>query len=235
MLVSSAGQPISRERRFNLLGPDAMPQLRSRTARSPIAAAAVLRTALVAGAAVVGAVSSEVRAEMAAYTIDPEHFSILFSAEHIGYQQQLGMFLDGSGSFRFDETTQELADLVVEIDATSVFTNHEARDKHIRSADFLDAEAHPLIRFVMTEAEPLSDTHGTLTGDLTIRGVTQPVTLDVRLNKIGPYPWGSNNVVGVSAETVIRRSDFGSTYALEGGLVGDEIPLTFELEAIRQD
>ena len=74
-----------------------------------------------------------------------------------------------------------------------------------------------------------------ITGDLTIRGVTQPVTLDVRLNKIGPYPWGSNYVVGVSAETTIRRSDFGSTYALEGGLVGDEIPLTFEIEAIRQD
>ena len=92
-----------------------------------------------------------------------------------------------------------------------------------------------MIRFVMTEAEPLSDNHGTITGDLTFRGVTQPVTLDVRLNKIGPYPWGSNYVVGVSAETVIRRSDFGSTYALEGGMVGDEIPLTFEIEAIRRD
>lgn len=195
------------------------------------------RAGLVACLALLGcsATLPEARAELQPYEIDPEHFSILFSADHIGYQQQLGMFLDGSGSFRFDETTNELADLVVEIDAKSVFTNHQARDNHLRSGDFLDAEAHPMIRFVMTEAEPLSDTQGTITGDLTIRGVTQPVTLDVRLNKIGPYPWGSNYVVGVSAETVIRRSDFGSTYALEGGMVGDEIPLTFEIEAIRRD
>ena len=197
----------------------------------------VRRAIVVAGLALLvqSASPSEVRAEPALYAIDPEHFSILFRADHIGYQQQLGLFLDGSGSFRFDEAANEVADLVVEIDATSVFTNHRARDNHIKSGDFLDAEAHPMIRFVMTEAEPLSDTHGTITGDLTIRGVTRPVTLDVRLNKVGPYPWGSNHVVGVSAETVIRRSDFGSTYALEGGLVGDEIGLSFEIEAIRQD
>ncbi len=182
-----------------------------------------------------GLVSGPARAEMARYVIDPEHFSILFAASHIGYQQQLGMFLEGSGSFAFDETSRELADLVVEIDPKSVFSNHEARDNHLRSGDFLDAEAHPLIRFVMTEAEPLSDTHGRVTGDLTVRGVTRPVTLDVELNKIGAYPWGSNYVVGVSAATVIERSAFGSTYALEGGLVGDEVALTFEIEAIRQD
>jgi len=195
------------------------------------------RAGLVACVALLGCTATppEARAELAPFDIDPEHFSILFSADHIGYQQQLGMFLDGSGSFRFDETTNELADLVVEIDAKSVFTNHQARDNHLRSGDFLDAEAHPMIRFVMTEAGPLSDNHGTITGDLTFRGVTQPVTLDVRLNKIGPYPWGANYVVGVSAETVIRRSEFGSTYALEGGMVGDEIPLTFEIEAIRRD
>ena len=174
-------------------------------------------------------------AEMARFAIDPEHFSILFSAGHLGYQQQLGMFLEGSGSFSFDETSLELADLVVEIEAASVFSNHQARDNHLRSGDFLDAENHPMIRFVMTETEPASDTTGRVTGDLTIRGVTRPVTLDVELNKIGAYPWGANYVVGVSAETVIKRSDFGSTYALEGGMVGDEVRLVFEIEAIRQD
>lgn len=174
-------------------------------------------------------------AEMARYAIDPEHFSILFSAGHIGYQQQLGMFLEGSGSFSFDETSLELADLVVEIEAASVFSNHQARDNHLRSGDFLDAENHPMIRFVMTEAEAAADTTGRITGDLTFRGVTRPVTLEVELNKIGAYPWGSNYVVGVSAETVINRSDFGSTYALEGEMVSDEITLVFEIEAIRQD
>ena len=177
----------------------------------------------------------EAQAEMARFLIDPEHFSILFSTGHLGYQQQLGLFLDGSGSFTFDETTNELADLVVEIEAASVFSNHRARDNHLRSGDFLDAENHPMIRFVMTEAEPASETTGTITGDLTLRGVTLPVTLDVQLNKIGAYPWGSNYVVGVSAETVINRSDFGSTYALEGEMVGDAVTLVFEIEAIRQN
>jgi polyisoprenoid-binding protein YceI len=87
----------------------------------------------------------------------------------------------------------------------------------------------------MTEAVPETETTGTVTGDLTFRGITRPVTLDVTSTKIGAYPWGSNHVLGVSAETVIRRSEFGSTYALEGGMVGDEIKLAFELEAIRRD
>lgn len=200
--------------------------------------AATIRTAALAAVLALAAGTGTARlaaADMARWVIDPEHFSILFGASHIGYQQQLGFFLEGSGSFNFDEGSQELAELVVEIDARSVFTNHEARDNHLRSGDFLDADNHPLIRFVMTEATPATETTGTITGDLTIRGVTQPVTLDVELNKIGAYPWGSTYVLGISAETVISRSAFGSTYALEGGLVGDEIELVFELEAIRQD
>jgi len=176
-----------------------------------------------------------VEAEPARWAIDPEHFSIMFQAGHIGYQQQIGLFLDGGGSFAFDEATLELSDLVVEIDAASVFTDHAARDNHLRSGDFLAAGDHPMIRFVMTEALPASETTGTITGDLTLRGVTRPVEVDVTLNKIGAYPWGSNYVLGVSAATVIKRSDFGSTYGLEGDLVGDDITLTFEIEAIRQD
>lgn len=171
----------------------------------------------------------------ARYAIDPEHFSILFAASHIGYQAQLGLFLNGGGGFVYDEETQELSELVVEIEAASVFTNHAARDNHLRSGDFLDAENHPVIRFVMTGATPETETSGTVTGDLTLRGVTRPITLDVTLNRIGAYPWGDSHVIGISAETVVKRSDFGSIYAVEGGVVADEIPLAFEIEAIRQD
>lgn len=174
-------------------------------------------------------------AEPARFEIDPAHFSVVFNASHIDYGATWGMFLEGSGGFMFDEEAKTLSDLEVEINTTSVFTNHERRDGHLRSADFLDAETHPVATFVMTDSEALSDTTGTVTGDLTLRGVTKPVTLDVTLNKTGPYPWGDNYVVGVTATTSIQRSDFGSTYALDNNLVGDEIPLTFELEAIRQD
>lgn len=169
------------------------------------------------------------------YEIDKSHFSVVFNADHIGYGATWGMFLDGSGSFMFDEDARTLSDLSVTIDANSVFTNHDRRDGHLRSADFLDAENHPDVTFVMTGATAESDTTGKVTGDLTLRGVTNPVTLDVTLNKIGPYPWGSNYVVGITAETTLKRSDWGMTYAIENGLVGDEVPIVIELEAIRQD
>ena len=167
------------------------------------------------------------------WEIDPAHFSIVFNANHIDYGRTWGMFLKGEGSFVFDEDTKELSDLTVTIPADSVFSNDDRRDGHLRSNDFLGAEANPLITFVMTDATPATENTGTITGDLTLRGVTKPVTLDVTLNKIGPYPWGSNYVLGVTATTTIMRSDFGMTYALEGNLVGDDIPLTFEIEAIR--
>ena len=174
-------------------------------------------------------------AEPARWVIDPGNSSIGFSANHIGYKDVLGLFLEERGSFTFDEATRELSDLVFEVEAASVFTDNPARNQHLMSDDFLAAESHPLIRFVMTEAEAATETSGTIKGDLTIRGVTRPAEVDVTLNRIAPYPWGGNYVLGVSAEAVVRRSEFGSTYALEDGLVGDEIHLTFEVEAIRQD
>ena len=173
-------------------------------------------------------------AEPARFEIDPQHLSIVFNVEHLGYGAVWGLFLKGSGGFTYDEEARELRDLKVEIDTASVFSNDEACDGHLRSGDFLDAEAHPVATFVMTEAEALSETTGTVTGDLTFRGDTHPVTLDVTLNKIGPYPWGENYVVGITATTTLKRSEWGSTYALEDNLVGDDVPLTIELEAIRQ-
>lgn len=174
-------------------------------------------------------------AEPARWVIDPGNSSIGFHANHIGYKDVLGLFLEESGSFTFDEATQELTELVFEVEASSVFTDNPARNEHLLSDDFLAAEEHPLIRFVMTEALPETASTGTIRGDLTIRGVTRPIEVAVTLNRIAPYPWGKNYVLGVSAEAVVRRSEFGSTYALEGGLVGDEIFLSFEIEAIRQD
>ncbi|XWN31354.1 MAG: YceI family protein [Devosia sp.] len=190
---------------------------------------------LAAGALLLSAAADRAYADAERFEIDTTHFSIVFSADHIEYGNTWGMFLRGGGSFMYDEDTQDLSDLSVTIETASVFTNNDRRDEHVRSEDFLDADAHPDITFVMTGSEKESDTAGKVMGDLTVRGVTKPVTLDVTLNKIGPYPFGNNYVVGVTAKTMLKRSDFGSTYALEGNLVGDEIPIIIELEAIRQD
>ena len=176
-------------------------------------------------------------AEPAEFRIDEEHFSIGFLVEHIGYADTLGQFLEAEGSFVYDEAANELHEGRVVIRADSVFTNHERRDKHLRGDDFLGADNHETIRFVATEWQPGEDhpRRGTLKGDLTLLGETQPVSLDVTLNKSAEYPFGHGGyTLGISARTTIDRSEWGMTYGVERDLVGDEVELIFELEAIRQ-
>ncbi|HEX2526307.1 MAG TPA: YceI family protein [Geminicoccus sp.] len=169
------------------------------------------------------------------WRLDPDHTTVMFEAPHIGYARIFGFFQRVQGELIFDETTRSLTSLRVKVDVDSVFTNDVKRDRHLRSADFLDANSHPVAEFVMTDADPMSDRTGQIIGDLTLRGVTRQVTLDVTLNRIGPYPFGTNYVLGASLTTIIKRSDFGSTYALQEGWIPDEIPVRIEVEAIREE
>jgi polyisoprenoid-binding protein YceI len=174
-------------------------------------------------------------AEPADWRIDPEHFSIAFDVEHIGYQRQIGLFRDASGSFRYDPETNELVEGRVVVEADSVFTDHDERDRHLRDDDFLDADDHPEIVFETTGWTPEADDRGTLTGRLTLLGRTHPVELDVTLNKRAEYPFGhGRETLGISARTTIARSRWGMDYAVDNGLVGDDVALRFEFEAIRQ-
>ena len=174
-------------------------------------------------------------AEPATYAIDPEHAVVGFTVMHAGYAKVLGIFGEVEGSFVFDDETRDVSDISATIQAASVSTFHERRDNHVRSDDFLAAEAHPLITFTANGGTLISDDTGTVTGDLTIRGVTNPVTLNVTLNKIADYPCcHGKETLGISATATILRSDYGSTYALPE-FVGDEVEIMLEFEAIRQD
>ena len=171
----------------------------------------------------------------AGWKIDPEHLSVAFEIEHIGYQHQIGMFREAQGSFRYDPETRELAEGRFEVDAASVFTAHDERDEHVRNDDFLDVENHPAIVFEATRYTPGEGNGGTLAGDLTLLGQTHPVELDVTINKRGKYPFGhAKETLGISARTTIKRSRWGMDYAVSNNLVGDEVALRFEFEAIRQ-
>lgn len=175
------------------------------------------------------------QAEPSTWQIDPEHAVVAFTIMHAGYAKVLGRFSDIEGSFVYDPETQELGDVTARIGTASVDTDHEKRDEHVRSADFLDAGAHPAITFTATSSTPTSETTGTVTGDLTIRGITQPVTLDVTLNKRADYPCcHGKETLGISATAEILRSDFGSTYALPD-FVGDAVDIILEFEAIRAE
>jgi polyisoprenoid-binding protein YceI len=169
------------------------------------------------------------------FVLDESHVSVGFLAGHARFAQVLGQFTDVSGDFVYDAQTRTLDSAEVEIAADSVFTAHEGRDEHLRDADFLDAGAHPTIRFVATDYQADGDQGGRLTGDLTLRGVTQPITLDVTLNRRGPHPIGGADTLGGSLRGSLKRSEFGMTYALEGELVSDRIDLIIEFEATRDD
>ncbi|WP_338550742.1 YceI family protein [Roseovarius phycicola] len=186
--------------------------------------------------AVAAALATSAQADMARYELDPTHTAIYFKVDHIGYAKTLGVFTGLSGSFSYDDETQELKDVNVTILADSVNTFNEARDGHVRNKDFLHVSEHPEITFVASGGTPTSDTNGTVTGDLTILGQTQPVTLTVQLNKVGEYPFGhKREVLGLSMNTSIKRSDFGMTYAVDNGLVGDEVAINIETEAMKME
>lgn len=181
-------------------------------------------------------IASTAQAEMASYQLDPEHTTVYFTVDHIGFAKTLGVFTRLSGEFMYDAKTQELGAVNVSIDSASVESFNEARDTHVRGSDFLDVETHPAITFTASGGTATSDTSGTVAGDLTILGQTRPITLDVTLNKSDTYPFGhKREVLGLSMSTVIMRNDFGMSYAVGNGLVGDAVTVRIETEAMKAE
>lgn len=181
-----------------------------------------------------------VQAKPEKYVIDPEHFTIAISVRHIGYFNLIGLFTEGAGSFTFDESKPEVSDIKVTVSTGSFFSGHEKRDAHVRSADFLSAKEFPEMVFVGKRSEKTGDRTGKIHGELTLRGVTKPLTLDVTWLKSAEYPIGGGlfggkpYVTGINARGTLKRSDFGMTYAVDNGLVGDEVTLILGFEARRQ-
>jgi len=137
------------------------------------------RTALAVVAALALIAANPVASEE--YMIDTKgaHASIKFKISHLGYSWLYGRFNTFSGSFSYDENNPSAAKAMVEIDTASVDSNHAERDKHLRSADFLDVAEHPKATFVSTGFQEQGDGKAVLSGDLTLHGVTRPVTIDV--------------------------------------------------------
>ncbi len=180
-------------------------------------------------------------ASPAKYEIDPAHVTIALKVRHIGYYDMIGLFTDAGGSFMFDDKAPAVSDIRIVVKTGSFFSGHKKRDDHVRSADFLNAKEFPEMVFVGKRAEKTGDRTGKIHGDLTLRGVTKPLTLDITWNKSGEYPFGGGllggkpYVAGFNASGSLKRSDFGMTYAVDNGLVGDDVQLILGFEAIRQD
>ena len=174
-------------------------------------------------------------AEPARYELDPSHTTVAFLVEHAGYAKTLGQFARASGAYTFDDASGTLSSLRVVVATDSVDTHHEARDRHLRSADFLDTAKHDEMTFAASAARRTGDNTFTVTGELTLLGRTRPLTLEATVNKSEPYPFGDRaDVMGISARATLKRSDFGMTYGVADDLVGDDVEIIIELEARRQ-
>ena len=170
-------------------------------------------------------------AEAGDYAIDSGHSFVQFKISHIGVSWMIGTFEKLSGSFTYDsEAGPEAQSITVEIDTASVDTNHAERDKHLRSADFLDVDEFPTATFVSTGYEGDAE-GGVMTGDLTLHGVTKSIDIAVTVVGEGKDPWGGYRA-GFEGTTTITRKDFGMGYNL--GPAAESMELSLFIEGVRK-
>ena len=171
------------------------------------------------------------------WQIDLAHSHINFTVRHMMISKVRGTFETFSGSVNFDEANPANTTVDISIDAGSINTREEQRDGHLRSPDFLNADEFPTLTFKSTKVEQADEETGKLYGDLTIRGVSKPVVLDVEYAGQAKSPWGTTSA-GFSAKTSINRTDWELNWnqALETGgiLVGEKITIEIELELVKQ-
>lgn len=170
------------------------------------------------------------------WALDTTHSGISFSIRHMVVAKVRGRFGSWTGSVKLDEQDLTRSQLDVQIDASSIDTGNAQRDTHLRSADFLDVEQFPNLRFQSTRLESAGAERFRVIGNLTIHGVSREVTLDVERGGQGKDPWG-NQRIGFAATTSILRSDFGLTWnqALETGglLVADRVDIELDVQVVQ--
>lgn len=177
-----------------------------------------------------GAFSAALAADT--YAIDTVHTQVLFFADHLGLSKSQGEFLKFEGRYRFDPADWSTASVDVTIDTASLSMDDPKWDEHLKSPDFFSVEQHPRMTFRSTRVEQHGENSGRIHGDLTLLGITRPVTLDVRFNKAAEIPTSKKFKSGFSATSKIKRSEWGMKYGLPG--IGDEVEIRLEVEGYRQ-
>lgn len=197
----------------------------------------ILRNTLIAAALVAAAAPAAAET----FKVDITHSSFVFSANHIGYTNVLGMFRDWEGEFTFDQKAPEATKVKITVKTESVDTNDRrlqaqggirGRDEHLRSADFFNVKEFPTMTFESTKVEKTGEKTAKLHGNITLLGQTKPVVFDVTFNKVAPHPVPAYKGVltaGFSIRGTIKRSEWGMKTGVPA--VGDEIPLMIEIEA----
>lgn len=182
------------------------------------------------------AVNPDLAALTGDYSLDPAHTAIGFVARHAMVTNVKGSFLDFTGTLHLDGTDPAKSTATIDVRMESVETGNADRDGHLKSSDFFKTDEFPTMTFRSTKAEALGGDDYRITGDLSILGVTKPITIDLEFNGAAKDPFG-NERVGFEGKTEILRSEWGLTWnaALETGgfLVSDKIKLNFDISAIK--
>ncbi|WP_319517454.1 YceI family protein [uncultured Martelella sp.] len=164
------------------------------------------------------------------YEFDKSHSNLSFSYNHLGYSITDGRFGDWDATLAIDADAPENSSVEFVIDADSLDTFWEARDEHFKSADFFDVANYPEITFTSTEVKKVSDTELEVTGDLTIKDITNPAVLTVDVLSFGEHPMAEKQAAGFLMEATVKRSDYGMDMYLP--YVGDEVSVVFSGEAL---
>ena len=167
------------------------------------------------------------------YQIDPEHSQVAFNVRHL-VSQAHGLFNEFSGQIEFDSEHPEKTQVEATIVVSSIDTDNEKRDAHLRSADFFDVESFPSMTFKSTGAD-VKDGVIQVTGDFSMHGVTRSIVLPVTVLGTGTNPWSKKAQVGMAAKTVLGRSEYGvNTWTDAAGILGDDVEINLMVQANAQ-
>lgn len=190
-----------------------------------------LSVAVISQASFAADTNSEAKQEVKSnkYQTEANHTSVSWTANHFGFSDVSGKFTDVSGIVIFDEKKPEKSSVEVTIKIAALETGLPKLNTHLKSADFLNADKFPTATFVSKKVTLAGTNKARIDGDLTLLGITKPVSLIAKFNKSGISPVNQKATIGFSATGSIKRSDFGIKYALPG--VSDKVDLAIELEA----
>ena len=177
------------------------------------------------------ALSAPARAEVEVFSIDDTHSFANWEVRHV-VAITSGTFWDIKGKIQLDTTNIARSSVDATISTYSLNSSHLRRDVHVLTDEFLDARNYPEMKFVSTSVRPSTAEKGTMTGQLTLHGVTRPVTLDYQILGMAQDPWGGMRM-GFKAATRIKRSDFGITKYTPTGPVGNDVDITLLIEGIK--
>lgn len=198
-----------------------------------IGAASLALSLLAGGAVVAQAALTKVPSEVQSgdYKLDPEHGKITWSVDHLGFSTYVGQFVNVQAELKLDPANPSASTLTATIPLTDVASNSDGLNRHLQTADFFDTANHPVATFRSTRivVDPDDRDEATVHGDLTLRGVTRPVVIEVEFNQAGSTRGGYK--AGFDGEATIKRSDFGITFGLPA--LGDEVKLHVEGEFVR--